>query len=408
MSDLEGIAKPGPELAEHIRRVAASLSKKSVADAQMMMNKVISTARRDQFLFFEVTNIFHPYFLSVLNDMRNNPALADEVRAKAEEAKASTTTSTTAAATAPSSATVAAATASSAVVVPAKLLRTVQEEAFQQIEDPHPLLYTLDLSQRNELSHAQFSIMSVTAQYAAKFGAAFLDAVQQTQVARATSSSSGSSSHSVGGAGNFKFLHPDDPWHYPFLKLVTAYATIVQSDPEAVEERLEAWSTKEGFLATCDAKRAFLAAEIARRKAALLTDDDLRQRLEWDVFEVVKSFSIAQLGLEPQVVSAPAQTGTQSSSTGLRSRQQNEPMVVVEDESYTVQGTVAGRSRRQIEAFVDTKTKMEVRPEELSNVGLGSGSGGAEQQAKRARDTASSALAADDEFERNLKRARGE
>ena len=380
MSDLEGIAKPGPELAQHIRRVAASLSKKTTHEADVMMKKVITSARREEFLFFESNNIFHPFFLSVLNEMRTNPSLADEVRAKAEETK---TTTTTATATSSNNSTPAA-----AATVPAKLLRSVQEEAFQQQEDPHPVLYTFDVSQRGTLSHAQFATFSWTAQYAAKFGPAFLSAVLQSHAARASAS-----------GALFKFLHPDDPWHQPFLKLVNAYATIVLSDPEVVEERLEALSTREGFLATCSAKRSFLTAEIARRKAALLTDDDLRQRLEWDVFTVLKSFTVAELGLEQPT--ATVDKKTTSSSTAAAE------VVVMED--YEVQGTVA-RNRRQVEAFVDATTKLEVKPEELSNVGLSaavSSEGGA---AKRPREnlSASSALAGDDEFERNLKRARGE
>ncbi|KAH8619931.1 hypothetical protein ERJ75_000117900 [Trypanosoma vivax] len=70
-----GIIVPGPELRMKIERTAASLAKRDKRKAEEMMAKVLASQKREEFLFFEMTHVFYPFFLQKLNEFRTYPEL---------------------------------------------------------------------------------------------------------------------------------------------------------------------------------------------------------------------------------------------------------------------------------------------------------------------------------------------
>lgn len=273
---MSGIVPPGPELEPKIKVIAAKLSKMTKSAADDLVKKLLSSARAAEVFFVDPSDMFYPYFLQQLTLFRSDTKLADAALLAAKEKEA------TGAASAPVVSTTAAGrTQRSGGNVSEEVLRQIEGEAKQCTKDAHPDIFDVNRDGTVECYPKAFNLMSVTAQYVAKYGQPFLNAVRRK--------------HADSDA--FKFLKADDPRYVVFKELEVAYQTILCSTDEEAEERLERYSSPDQFLKICEAKAQFMRGEIARKKASLLTDDELRRRLEWDAFTVVQSFTIKDLGL---------------------------------------------------------------------------------------------------------------
>ncbi|ESL11915.1 hypothetical protein TRSC58_00326 [Trypanosoma rangeli SC58] len=318
-----GIIAPGPELRAKIEKSAASLAKRDKRKAEEMMAKVLASQKREEFLYFEMTHVFYPFFLQKLNEYRAHPELipSDDKKDQAQ-GKAETFTNGSAAGAAP---TVTAATTVKAGGIVRReggtasrhdpkrdeALRQAEIEAQRYLEDPFPNRYSLDLLHGTiNMPALTLSYMTCTAQYVAKYGERFLKDILGRYRSNAA----------------FRFLLSEDVRHSVFLKLVESYRRILNHDPDEVEDRLERCRSAQEIINTvCEEKVKYAKAAIARRKAALLTDEDLRDRLEWNVFTVVQQFSLSDLGLDgpmPQSAAAhrrelPANSNDATSSSAL-------------------------------------------------------------------------------------------
>jgi hypothetical protein len=298
---MSGIIPPGPELQPKVQLVAAKLSKLAKNQADDFVKKLLNSPRAPEVFFADPKDMFYPYYLEQLNLFRNNTSMADAFIAAAQKEKEAATKATTAPPTANAEApTVTSVTvslsASGSVMrsggnVNDELLRGIEQDAKLCAEDPHPDVYTINRDHHAvEILPKHLSFMSATAQYAAKYGPIFMEAVRRKH----------------GEDESFRFLRMDDPRHLVFKELELAYQTILCSTDTEAEDRLELYQSKTSFFKLCEDKSKFLRAEIARKKAALLTDDELRRRLEWDAFSVVQSFSAKDLGLEAKAAAAAA------------------------------------------------------------------------------------------------------
>ncbi|ORC85760.1 putative splicing factor 3 subunit [Trypanosoma theileri] len=308
-----GIIAPGPELRAKIDKSAASLAKRDKRKAEEMMAKVLASPKREEFLYFEMTHVFYPFFLQRLNEYRAHPELIPTEEKKETPTGAGETTKTTTTGAAAAGATMASNTTTTikaggivrreggttARHDPKRdeALRQAEIEAQRYLEDPFPNRYSLDLLQGTvDMPAMTLSYMTCTAQYIAKYGDRFLKDLL------------GRYRNNVA----FRFLNSEDVRHEVLLKLVESYRLILHHDPEKVEDRLEQYQSPRNVVETiCEEKVKYAKAAIARRKAALLTDEELRDKLEWNFFTVVHQFTLADLGLDgpmPQTAAAHRRT----------------------------------------------------------------------------------------------------
>lgn len=276
--ELPTIVVPGIEVREKIDRFAARLSEKTKRDADEMMARVLTSSKRDMFLFVDASHHFYPYFLSKVSEYRNHPERRPLAK---KDAKAGAGAGTAAAAEGGPDA---AAEEKKKEMKREELLHRIEQDARRYLEDPFPSLYSLNLCQGTvQLSAMDMDLMSCTAQFTAKYGEAFI-ASMQSNMRRNNS---------------FRFLVPEDVRHATFDGLVQSYRRILAAEDDATETRLESLQSAEYVLGTvCAEKVQYTTAEMARRKAALLTDDDLRRRLQWDHFKVVKAVTLSDLSLD--------------------------------------------------------------------------------------------------------------
>ena len=281
---------PGPALDKLIKQAALNLAGRDKREAEVIMQKLLASNKREQFLFVDPTNDWYPYFIKILTELRSDEGrrkeMAEAQKAAAEQAK-SATSSTQAGGSVAASAQAAKAAAEK---VKEETLRVATAAGKQHLVDPSPSVFSLDLAPGVEIPALMLDVMKVTAQYAAKFRATtFLESVSKKQRMNHT----------------FRFLMSEDPRHATFCKLVTAYRALLDSSDVATEERLEKLSTDKHVLELCADKVTFLNADVARKKAALLTDDELRRRLDWDHFTVVHTFDFKDLGLPKPAAASP-------------------------------------------------------------------------------------------------------
>ncbi|PWV08125.1 hypothetical protein C3747_93g17 [Trypanosoma cruzi] len=90
-----GIIAPGPELRAKIEKSAASLAKRDKRKAEEMMAKVLASQKREEFLYFEMTHVFYPFFLQKLNEYRAHPELIPTDEKKDPSQGKTTTTAPT-------------------------------------------------------------------------------------------------------------------------------------------------------------------------------------------------------------------------------------------------------------------------------------------------------------------------
>ncbi|CUF14266.1 Hypothetical protein, putative [Bodo saltans] len=300
---MSGIIPPGPELQPKVQLIAAKLSKLAKNQADDFVKKLLNSPRASEVFFADPKDMFYPYYLEQLNLYRNNTAMADAMIAAAQKEKdaAATKASATSASHDVSATTSVSVSlsASGTVVrnggnVNEEVLRNIEQDAKMCAEDPHPDVFTINRDRHAvEILPKHLSFMSVTAQYAAKYGPSFMEAVRRK--------------HGEDESFRFfRFLRMDDPRFLIFKELEVAYQTILCSTDVEAEDRLELYQGNSTFFKLCEDKSRFLRAEIARKKAALLTDDELRRRLEWDAFSVVQTFSAKDLGLEAKAAAAAA------------------------------------------------------------------------------------------------------
>lgn len=300
-ASLPSIVVPGPEVREKIDKFAGRLSTREKRDADEMVAKVLASPKRDAFVFLDSSHVFYPYFLSKLSEYRQHPERAPE----SKEAKAGAASSSSAPPGGPASPTAAQASTTVTTRVNGyvrteggsgahhsdpkreELLRQTEQEARRYLQDPFPNYYSLDLKAGTvDVPALLMDVITCTAQYVAKYGEPFLSTVQSRQKHNPT----------------FRFLQPDDVRHGVFKGLVASYKRILASDPETTETRLENLQKPEYVLETvCSEKTKYAQAALARRKAALLTDDELRAKLHWATFKVVKSFTLSDLMLDGPV-----------------------------------------------------------------------------------------------------------
>ncbi|EKF30791.1 hypothetical protein MOQ_005388 [Trypanosoma cruzi marinkellei] len=270
-----------------------------------MMAKVLASQKREEFLYFEMTHVFYPFFLQKLNEYRAHPELIPTDEKKDPSQGKTTTTTTTPTNNGNTATTQGAASTLTTTTTTIKAggivrreggtaarhdpkrdeaLRQAEIEAQRYLEDPFPNRYSLDLHHGTiNMPALTLSYMTCTAQYVAKYGERFMKDI----LARYRNNAA------------FRFLNSEDVRHSVFMKLVESYRLILHHDPDEVEDRLERYRSAREILDTvCEEKMKYAKAAIARRKAALLTDEELRDRLEWNVFTVVHQFSLSDLGLD--------------------------------------------------------------------------------------------------------------
>lgn len=264
---------------EHLATILVNVEATKGADvAARQRNKAAEDTVKCPFLSPE--HPYFPFFEMRLREFKENPSLMPKIKTRAEVEAENAANSSAAAA----------ATSSTAQEEAAERERRVREEqlalAEQQAKrdrtDPHPSVYGLHIPAGVSVSKPVYDVMMVTAQCGAKGGEAFLKRVAKEKE----------------GNRLFSFLSENDPAHPTFLSLLYAYVHILHYKAEATQDRLEAYEKGGARLEeVLSAKAAFLTAEAARAKAAVLTDDELRKRLEWNTFTVKKSFSALELGL---------------------------------------------------------------------------------------------------------------
>ncbi|EPY37130.1 hypothetical protein STCU_00167 [Strigomonas culicis] len=256
-----------------------------------MIAKLLATNRRNEFIFVESSHIFYPYFLSMLTEFRAHPEKRPQKTGKTEgTAAAAPTTAAAATATATRMTTGAdgvVRTEGGTAPKDAKreeLIWRMEQEARRYLDDPFPSHYALDLKEDTiDLPPFAMDLMALTAQYSAKYGELFLRSVEAKQKRNP----------------NFRFLQDGDVRHGVLQQLVEAYRRILAFDPDATETRLEQMGERHYVLDTVVAEKTkYAQAALARRQAALLTDDQLRATLNWSAFKVVKAFSLNDLLLD--------------------------------------------------------------------------------------------------------------
>ncbi|KAG5502871.1 hypothetical protein JKF63_04641 [Porcisia hertigi] len=289
---LPTIVVPGPELREKVDAFAARLSALDRRKADEMVAKLLASSKRNQFLFVDTSHIFYPYFLSRLTEFRQHPELRPQKPGDQKNSdgagggeKGSTAATTTKAGTI--TRTVGGTVSAENDPQREELLRQTEAEARRYLEDPFPNHFSLDQKAGTvDVTALLMDVLSTTAQYTAKYGDKFLSAVQ------------GKQRHNP----IFHFLHEGDVRHAMFCKLVDSYRRILTFDEEETETRLENLKLPSYLLDTvCEEKKKYAKAALARRRAALLTDDELRGRLQWTLFSVVKTFRLSDLQLDGPV-----------------------------------------------------------------------------------------------------------
>jgi hypothetical protein len=251
----------------------------------------------------------------------------------------------------------------------------------QHVKDSLPDQFSLDLQEGEvEVPVATAELMSAIALFCAKYDPALsgesLNSLRRRYNADAT----------------FRFLSSEDSLHRTFVSMVRAYRLILDVDFPDVENRLENLLQPKSILQEAHKKAEFLKAEIARRKAALLTDDVLRARLEWDHFHVVKSFTAADLGLL-HVGARPQYQPTFLSAALLH------PSSGGAEVSQPVGVT---RVKHGIEFFVDPMTKEKIHVSDVNRKPVGAGTYSSVQSGDAKRERDETFLADDEEQGKNL------
>ncbi|KAK7200314.1 Surp module [Novymonas esmeraldas] len=283
---LPTIVVPGPELREKVDAFAARLSALDRRKADEMVAKLLASSKRNQFLFVDTSHIFYPYFLSKLTEFRQHPELRPQKVGEAKDGNVERSAATT---TKAGTITRTVGGTAGAEDDPRReeLLRQTEVEARRYLDDPFPNHYSLERKAGTvDVTALLMDVLSTTAQYTAKYGDTFLAAVL------------GKQRHNP----LFHFLHEEDVRHGLFRKLVESYRRILTFDEEETETRLENIGSPAYLLGTvCEEKKKYAKAALARRRAALLTDEELRGRLQWTLFSVAKTFRLSDLQLDGPV-----------------------------------------------------------------------------------------------------------
>eukprot|EP00758_Cryptobia_borreli_P005104 Tbor_TRINITY_DN4739_c0_g1::TRINITY_DN4739_c0_g1_i1::g.17064::m.17064/K12825/SF3A1, SAP114; splicing factor 3A subunit 1 len=207
--------------------------------------------------------------------------------------------------------------AAEAAEVSAKSNRERQEEAVKGLQqkmlfeaeadakrirlEPHPKAYQLVIEPGVNINRVTFDTMSLTAQYAAKCSCL-------ASSRRNNNNNSGVERDGMEAFLNdvkeryantnvFRFLNDTNPLYKTFIGLVSSYEKILNFDCERVQKRLEPYEAGGAqFERILDEKRDYYKAEAARRRATLLTEGELKKRLNWSCFSVVGTFTLQDLG----------------------------------------------------------------------------------------------------------------
>lgn len=270
------VAVPGADLQKSIVKVAIKLAQKSAKEAEALIAKLVAK-KGDSMPYLVEGHTYYPYFRSQYEALTKEGVSNELAAAAAGKSKDNEV---------------------SEMVLEGErneeLRQQARKEQLADAEkeskgnrtDPFPRMYSLELDPGVAIQRPVFDCMSTTAQYTAKYGEAFL---AEAKVRHHTNTW-------------FKFLREDDPHHRVFLQLVDTYRRILQATPSSVEQRLSPY--EEGGEELDDLlrqKRDFLKAEAARKRAILLTDDELKKRLTWSRFTVVASYTSADLGFNQEV-----------------------------------------------------------------------------------------------------------
>lgn len=270
---------PGPELERFIRTVCERLGKQTQAKADDAIRTYLADeSKRKKFSFFDPNDIFYGYFMVQLDKVRTEIANGIVPQAPGKEP--------------PSEAQAAASTAPPAVVAPtanqliSESLSKAMADAGRVRADPYPDVYDLYLEDGTISIEppALLDYLTITAQYVSKCPSLLHNLQRDFQLHRDR-------------LKWMQFLAEEDPRNKTFGRIVSAYETILKSDPQQASDRLAPFATEESFLRMCQDKATFLKAEVARKKAERLTDDELRATLQWDIFDVVHRFTAVSLGV---------------------------------------------------------------------------------------------------------------
>eukprot|EP00796_Vickermania_ingenoplastis_P013447 gene13447-9258_t len=303
------IITPGPDLIDKIRQFAAKLSKRDKQQAEKILAKVFLSAHRDHYLYATPSHVFYPFFLQELTNFRENPAAREafeqrmqgskstpqpEGSAGAKSSSATTTTTTTTRTldgmVRMEGGTVAPVGSAEAAAQEAQLAE-IEAAARRYQQDPHPSQYSCNFHDGTlEVHPLTMELIVLTAQYVSKYGEAFVHELLEKQ--QRTNNAS------------LQFLLESDPRHELFQGLVRSYRLILDAKDDETEERLVDRYSSVNYLKTMvEEKMKFAKASLARRQEALLTDETLKQKLQWTYFEVLKTFRLSDLLLDGPVPS---------------------------------------------------------------------------------------------------------
>lgn len=305
------IIVPGPELAHKIDLFASKLSTFEKRRADELMAKTLASPNRNKFLYVDPSHIFYPYFLQKLTEFRQNPSLRIEKSSNSKDAKkqkkneeeeeGSTTQPPGSSSSGAGTGTTTTTTKDGKVQMAGGTLQAEDRAAHQQLlekmeaegrryqTDPYPSHYSLDLEDGTlEVPPLMMEFLTVTAQYVAKYGDAFLHELQAKQ--QRTNS------------GNLQFLQEQHPRHGVFTGLVASYRRILNASDAETEERLvDQYGSLSFVKSIVEDKMKYVKASLARRQAALLTDEALRARLQWSYFQVLHTFTLSDVRLDGPV-----------------------------------------------------------------------------------------------------------
>lgn len=286
------IIVPGPELLPSIDRFAEKLSTLERQKADDYARRILASPKREKFLFIDPSHYLYPYFLQKLTEFREKGASA---RSGKEKGTGVSPTGSSAQSSFSCFSTedgmIRKEGGSMRADDPAHLERVKELErvARKYEQDPHPSHYRLDLAEGTlKVTSDAIELIILTAQYVSKYGEPFLSELQAK-----TRNDAGS---------KFHFLFDSSPHHCIFSSLVKSYERILNANDEETETRLVDQLGSEAFVRTMlDEKFQYVKASLARRQVALLTDDELQQRLQWAHFVVVQTYTLADLNLDGPV-----------------------------------------------------------------------------------------------------------
>lgn len=302
---------PGPELKKRIDKTADAVFKQPALKDKLL--------QRGEFEFLADNNEFNPYFLHRLQKAREAATIQKSTTSGAAAAASSSdnTSSGGAAAGAASSSATTTITSTDGAGI-SKALNAATK--LEYTRDPLPEEFSVPLV-ASGVSALELDLIQHAAVHAAVHGDPFVKALQAKYSAQR----------------KYEFLSKEHPRHLIFSRLRAAYRLILctvatsvvpgatdgaamgsepavsvgeQQAAAAFISRLQLLSgetaedalgdpvrAREAFLVECNTKRDYMKQQELRMRSGLLSDAELRNRLNWNDFVVQRNFTLDDLKL---------------------------------------------------------------------------------------------------------------